>query len=126
MAAEEKKQSEEYVWRPPTPFIDEQGESKGWNELEYKGWKFYSQTRKAVCSEDRSTLAQDIGAENVPLPEIVFGNNKLTLFHESSGITVNFNAKDALASWSTQQKAERYVRVEDTHHMPGLWLMASI
>ena len=41
------------VARPPTPFIDETGESKGWNELlDHKGWNFRAQQRKPLPSDE--------------------------------------------------------------------------
>ena len=33
------------------------------------------------------------------LPEQLYGNNTLLLCHEASGLTISFNAVDALRSW---------------------------
>ena len=50
-AAEEGKQWT--VARPPTPFIDETGESKGWNELiDHHEWSFRAQQRKPLAPDE--------------------------------------------------------------------------
>lgn len=39
--------------RPPTPFVDEKGESKGWNELlGHEGWSFRSQLRQPLEDDE--------------------------------------------------------------------------
>jgi len=41
------------VARPPTPFVDETGESKGWNELlDHHEWSFRAQQRKPLPSDE--------------------------------------------------------------------------
>lgn len=47
---------EEETWRipgrPPTPFIDENLEPKGWAELEHGGFRFYSRVRRAAHPDE--------------------------------------------------------------------------
>ena len=93
------------VARPPTPFIDETGESKGWNELiDHHEWSFRAQQRKPLAPDELPELARLVELpRGVPLPETCYGRNYLQLLLPSVGVDITFNAVDALRSWNKLQ-----------------------
>lgn len=101
----EEGEGEWTVARPPTPFIDESGESKGWNELlNHKGWNFRSQQRKPIAEDARDELRRLVEApRGVPLPEIAWGHNYLQMIFPEMGLDFAFNTVDALRSWNELQ-----------------------
>ena len=96
--------------RPATPMMEKVGDdwvSKGWNELEHKGWLFKAVSRPACADADpaRSALSEDLGLGPLPLPQKVFPENVLACHHRESGLTLSFTTRDTLSAWLRQQQA---------------------
>ena len=89
--------------RVPTPYHDENGQSKGWNEKQFKGVLFKGVTRTApVLNEERQKINHEIGKEkNAVLPSTLYPSNILTVEHLDTGITLTFSCMDALRCQDT-------------------------
>ena len=72
-------------FRPPTPFHDEDGASRGWLELERGGFKFHAQERPSVAAGAADT------------PDRVHAESSLVVEHVRSGVRLAFSAQGALA-----------------------------
>lgn len=59
------------------------------------GWRVTSTTRPISNGPQTDALQADLG---LTLPEMIFGNNSLTIEHQPSGWKYSFTARDALAA----------------------------
>ena len=96
--------------RPTTPAMetgaDGQFVSKGWNELDHKGWVFKARTRPPSGGAALADLRDALALGPVPLPEKVYAENLLECSHGESGIKIAFTAAEALAGWHSAQQKE--------------------
>ena len=96
------------VARQPTPYHDEKGVSKGWHELQHKGWLFKSQERPPLVQEDGegdgaderagkfvAALFEGLGRPRA-LPRRVCHDSWLLLRCEESGFELRFDALQGL------------------------------
>ena len=80
MATKREEESEEYhVARVPTPFHDENGVSKGWQELERRGWVFRSTCRPPMDEECREKWVKRLDCHEMRLPDIIFPNSNIEI-----------------------------------------------
>ena len=77
--------------------------------FEQSGWRFESESGPILNAHERKTLTEQLAATSkleVPaLPEAIFGHNRLTLTHEASGQTFQFDVNGALSSWVKHSNA---------------------
>ena len=88
------QQPSEMLPRVPTPYHDEKGVSKGWNEVTTNGWTFKGTTRPPVGLTEKRALQATLDAER--LPSVVHLASELTAEHADLGISLQFNARGAL------------------------------
>ncbi|KAJ1478904.1 TIP41-like family-domain-containing protein [Baffinella frigidus] len=95
--------------RPATPQMgtdaDGQFVSRGWNELEHKGWVFKARTRPPSGGAAAADLRDALSLGPVPLPQKVYAENLLECSHES-GVKIEFTAEAALGGWQSAQQKE--------------------
>jgi len=65
-------------------------------EFNDKGWSIRSVAKGCLSSKELEEWEEKM-APLVALPEMLFGNNRLTMVHRASGIQIEFNAFDALS-----------------------------
>ena len=70
------QQPSEMLPRVPTPYHDEKGVSKGWNEVTTNGWTFKGTTRPPVGLTEKRALQATLNAER--LPSVVHLASELT------------------------------------------------
>jgi len=96
--------------RPSTPQMEMNSEgqfvSRGWNELEHKGWVFKAKVRPPSGDASLSGLRDALALGPVPLPERVSAENVLELVHVDSAVKIEFTAAEALAGWHSAQQQE--------------------
>lgn len=56
-------------------------------------WRITTRKQPILKAEPIEQLSSDIG---IPIPEMIFGDNYVQVSHVKSGLTLNFNARDAL------------------------------
>uniref|UniRef100_A0A6U4NIQ6 TIP41-like protein n=1 Tax=Hemiselmis andersenii TaxID=464988 RepID=A0A6U4NIQ6_HEMAN len=94
--------------RPSTPMYEKVGDewvSKGWNELEHKGWLFKAISRPAVDTQqaDRAQLAQEMsGLGQVPPPSTVYPGNSIQAVNHETGVSLNFDSPGAINAWAAE------------------------
>lgn len=98
------REGEWTVARPPTPFVDEDGVSKGWYELEHNGWFFRSQERPIANAEERREISQELKLERgLHIPEMTYSNNYLELVMAKAGIRILIDPVHLLHNWNELQ-----------------------
>lgn len=75
--------------------IHELYESPNSRSIKVNGWLISTTTNPISNASECDALQASLG---IPLPEMTFGNNNLTLEHEASGWKYSFSAEDALAA----------------------------
>lgn len=73
-------------------------------------WRLTTRKLPILKADPIEALSNDIG---IPIPEMIFGDNYVSLSHESSGYTLQFNARDALDLVSKTEKGMLQVAVAD-------------
>ena len=91
--------------RVPTPYHDENGVSKGWNEVSTWGWTFKGTTRPPLSTSEMRTLQATMNMDR--LPSIVHLASELTAEHNELGICLRFNARGALETLATASESYR-------------------
>eukprot|EP00736_Rhodelphis_marinus_P013524 Rmarinus@m.8350 len=74
------------------PFDGEGSRKPTQKGLDYKGWKFLMEWGPILTTTEVACYEEDVG---IPMPEMVFGANSVSLTH-SSGTKIDFCSKDAL------------------------------
>ncbi|KAG2860087.1 hypothetical protein PC110_g4069 [Phytophthora cactorum] len=78
---------------------------------EIGGWRFSCHKAPAMSSAQREELAAELRLRPaIPLPEVVFADSTLQIDHPASGLTIHFDAKEALYTWMLdhQRVAEQW------------------
>ncbi|CAO2813966.1 unnamed protein product [Amaranthus hypochondriacus] len=81
--------------------------SDGRRGLRIHGWEIESSKRSILTSLEHQVWEEKL--QTCHLPEMIFGNNSLSLKHLSTGTKIHFNAFDALLGW--KQEAQPPVEV---------------
>ncbi|KAL3668109.1 hypothetical protein V7S43_006973 [Phytophthora oleae] len=72
---------------------------------EVSGWRFSCHKAPAMSSVQREKMATELGLRPaIPLPEVVFANSSLEINHLASGLTIHFDAREALHKWIEDNK----------------------
>ncbi|KAK1939315.1 TIP41-like protein [Phytophthora citrophthora] len=67
---------------------------------EVSGWRFSCRKAPAMSSMQREKMAAELGLRPaIPLPEVVFADSSLEINHFASGLTIHFDAREALHKW---------------------------
>lgn len=61
--------------------------------LNHRGWTITARKRPILNSAEIDEMTAQLG---IAPPEMIFGNNFVSLKHEESGFSIDFNALDAL------------------------------
>ncbi|KAF1783189.1 Extradiol ring-cleavage dioxygenase, class III enzyme, subunit B [Phytophthora cactorum] len=80
---------------------------------EIGGWRFSCHKAPAMSSAQREELAAELRLRPaIPLPEVVFADSILQIDHPASGLTIHFDAKEALYTWMLdhQRVADRLTK----------------
>ncbi|KAI9104543.1 TIP41-like family-domain-containing protein [Phlyctochytrium arcticum] len=94
---------------PPHKIL-RQGQESG---IALQGWTILA--RKApICNAGELERASEILP--VPTPEMLFGNNHLTLHHDPSGVNISFKAIDALLRVDASASAAEGIKVSYADH----------
>jgi len=92
--------------RPSTPMYEKVGEewvSKGWNELEHKGWLFKAVQRPAMSSaQDKTQLSHELGLGGTPLPSTVLAFNSIQAINQDTGVSLTFDCQGAMQAWASE------------------------
>jgi len=67
------------------------------NGVELHGWKVVSEKAPISNSSKLEEVRQELQVPNIP--EMFFGQSRLSFIHESGDFVFSFNARDALAQW---------------------------
>ncbi|KAJ3168639.1 hypothetical protein HDU88_001532 [Geranomyces variabilis] len=97
----------------PTPHaysLIDNGPEKG---IELRGWRITTSKVAIFNSAELDRAAQEL---SVPNPEMLFGNNHLTLTHEASGVNITFRAVDALKRVDASPNAAEGIKVAVAAH----------
>ncbi|ETL95955.1 hypothetical protein L917_06334 [Phytophthora nicotianae] len=74
---------------------------------EVGGWRFSCHKAPAMSSAQREELVSELGLRPaIPLPEVVFADSTLQIDHPARGLTIHFDAKEALHTWMLDHKQE--------------------
>ncbi|RKP04874.1 TIP41-like family-domain-containing protein, partial [Thamnocephalis sphaerospora] len=76
--------------------------------LEFRGWTVET-CKKPILSSTEIERAE--AALSLPMPEMIFGNNYLSVTHAASGFQLSFRALDALRHVAVGHEAARSVQV---------------
>eukprot|EP00644_Phytophthora_capsici_P004216 jgi/Phyca11/533749/estExt2_fgenesh1_pg.C_PHYCAscaffold_170061 len=72
---------------------------------EVSGWRFSCHKAPAMSSAQREKMATELGLRPaIPLPEVVFADSSLEINHLASGLTIHFDAREALHKWIEDNK----------------------
>ncbi|KAI9293263.1 TIP41-domain-containing protein [Neoconidiobolus thromboides FSU 785] len=84
--------------------IPELFESNDGNGIRIKGWEISSKKSSILSSSEIDDYSKEL---NLPLPEMIFGNNKVTVKNENLGININFNPIEALKLVDTSENSSK-------------------
>lgn len=73
-------------------------------------WQVRTRKQPILKAEPIEELSKSIG---IPIPEMIFGDNYVSITHISSGWTINFNARDALDRVSKTEEGMLQVAVAE-------------
>ncbi|KAI5366219.1 putative TIP41-like protein [Septoria linicola] len=73
-------------------------------------WKLTTRKQPILKAEPIEALHEDIG---IPIPEMIFGDNYVSLMHLPSGWNLNFNARDAMDRVSKTEEGMLQVAVAE-------------
>ncbi|MCL7041137.1 hypothetical protein MKW94_021937 [Papaver nudicaule] len=73
---------------------------EGRNGVKIHGWEIESKNRSILSSLTYEQWGEKLQTSH--LPEMVFGESSLVLWHLESGIKIHFNAFDALVGWKKE------------------------
>ncbi|KAG7387311.1 hypothetical protein PHYPSEUDO_014490 [Phytophthora pseudosyringae] len=84
---------------------------------EVGGWRFSCHKAPAMSSAQREKLAAELRLRPaIPLPEVVFVDNTLQIDHPASGLTIHFDAKEALHRWMLDHEGAVYAMSINGNH----------
>lgn len=86
------------------------------------GWTICARKASIIGDKQLDQYSQQL-ENTLCLPEILFGNSLLSVRHEASGVTIDFNALDALKAWKQENLAPlkvSYARCRDFAIAPWL------
>ncbi|GAX85526.1 hypothetical protein CEUSTIGMA_g12942.t1 [Chlamydomonas eustigma] len=64
------------------------------------GWRISTVKGPIIADRDSDEFRIQLGRDGVfSLPEMLFNQNRVTLLHEDSGVSIDLNAQDALRDW---------------------------